>query len=666
MKRRLTKNFLEIKLCRKTIYAILTVLCCILFVGCGIRKPSSSGEPEVSEAQESSAASTAVDRPDNSAASTAVDRPDNSAASAAADKPVINSKENDFEEKAVKIFEREPTDREVTLRFYKDTPHVPYMGIKEYFDLMLGGGLTVTERPGGKYLLTNAAGATAEVDTERGIVALDDLPSFENYLDAAREGECSSFRDSDLPMVRLRDVEYLDEPQRVEMDLGECGFALYGDGDEVYFPLSVLATWLTDIAQNTVSYNGRYLYICHQEPGYQQDNSYYHTEYYNAITAGQERAGDLADYSYADLCFIFRYMYGYPGPVSVDTGIMREAGLDEALKAYGEEGAKYREELASTDFRRFWSGMYGISNDLICDLHNSTELAMDLGDPQSIDRQKYFLEYIWEVMANESMNEKTAKLLGTRSRIVEARSEEYGDYYQYGDTAVIRFDQFNADRQAWEDYYKNGGLLPEDTLGIVAGGLRRASEDGGIRNIIFDVSANLGGYTDDVMGIMSLISGKEYLAGINELSQQRFRIYFDVDRNLDGVFDEKDRDVSYDFNYAALISNSSFSCGNLFPFLVREAGGMLIGERTAGGHCSIQKAALSEGFDIQISGYKFKLTDDIGSDLEAGAAPDVEIPVGVKAVTDEFTGEERQEPDYSAYGDIEDICRQVSEWYAQK
>ena len=38
----------------------------------------------------------------------------------------------------------------------------------------------------------------------------------------------------------------------------------------------------------------------------------------------------------------------------------------------------------------------------------------------------------------------------------------------------------------------------------------------------------------------------------------------------------------------------------------------------------------------------------------------------MKAVTDEFAGEERQEPDYSAYGDIEDLCRQVSEWYAQK
>ena len=636
MKRMINKNAIEIKLLCKALCAILVVLYCALFTACGIAVPGSAGKPG------------SIGEPGS-----------------AGEQGGIRD-EDDFEEKAVKIFEWEPTDREVTLRFYKDAPNVPYMGIGEYFDLMLGGGLTVTEQLGGKYLLTNAAGATAEVDTGNGIVAMDDLPSFENYPDAAKGGECSSFRDSDLPMIRLRDVEYLDEPQRVEMDLGGCGFALYGDGDDVCFPLSVLATWLTDIAQNTVSYNGKYLYICHQAPGYQQDSSYYNTEYYNAITTGQERAGDLTDYSYADLCFIFRYMYGYPGPVAVDTGIMREAGFDEALKAYGEEGAKYREELMSEDFRQFWAGMFGISNDLICDLHNGTELTMDLGDPQSADRQKFFLEYIWKVMADQTMNERESKVLGAASRIMEARPEGYGHYYQYGNTAVIRFDSFDADRKGWEDYYKNGGPLPEDAVGIVADGLKRASEDGGIRNILFDISANPGGYTDAVMGIMSMISGKEYLAGFNELSRQRFRVYFDVDRNLDGVFDEKDRDVQYDFNYAALTSGGSFSCGNFFPFLVREAGGMLIGERTGGGCCSVQKAVLSEGFDIRISGYKFKLCDDAGSDLEAGAAPDVEIPVGMKAAADEFTGKERNEPDYSAYGDIDDICRQVSRWFSRQ
>ena len=41
----------------------------------------------------------------------------------------------------VKIFDGEPTDRTIPLRFYKEAPHVAYMGIREYFDLMLGGGL---------------------------------------------------------------------------------------------------------------------------------------------------------------------------------------------------------------------------------------------------------------------------------------------------------------------------------------------------------------------------------------------------------------------------------------------------------------------------------------------------------------------------------------------
>ena len=43
----------------------------------------------------------------------------------------------------VKIFDGELTDRTIPLRFYKEAPHVAYMGIREYFDLMLGGGLMV-------------------------------------------------------------------------------------------------------------------------------------------------------------------------------------------------------------------------------------------------------------------------------------------------------------------------------------------------------------------------------------------------------------------------------------------------------------------------------------------------------------------------------------------
>ena len=155
MKRMINKNAIEIKLLCKALCAILVVLYCALFTACGIAVPGSAGKPG------------SIGEPGS-----------------AGEQGGIRD-EDDFEEKAVKIFEWEPTDREVTLRFYKDAPNVPYMGIGEYFDLMLGGGLTVTEQLGGKYLLTNAAGATAEVDTGNGIVA---IPMRQREANAALSG----------------------------------------------------------------------------------------------------------------------------------------------------------------------------------------------------------------------------------------------------------------------------------------------------------------------------------------------------------------------------------------------------------------------------------------------------------------------------------------------
>ena len=573
-----------------------------------------------------------------------------------------------YEEKEVQIFEKELTERTVPLRFYEKTPNVAYMGIGDYFDLMLGGGLTVAESGDGKYLLTNAAGATAEVDLSKGVVSSDDMPSFENYYDKAREGVKSSFKDSDAPYLRLREVEYLDPPKRVEMDLGSCGIALYGEKDEVYFPVSVLASWLTDIAQNIVCYNGKYLYVCAGDTGFEQDTSYYYTEYYEKITNGEKRDSDLTAYSYADLCFIFRYMYGYPGTTTLDEEILREKGLDEALRACGEEGLQSIEQLSSEDFREFWLGMYNFSGRYMDDGHTRTMLSMDLGNPDSIEKQKYFLDYIWDQLENESMSENDSRIMGTSGEIIQLRPETYSQehYYKSGDTAIICFNSFSVERDSWLRYYEEGGEFPEDALGIVVSGLKKASEDSDVRNVVFDLSANLGGYTDALMGILSIAAGNEYLPGYNELSGQRFKIYFDVDRNLDGVFDEKDQEVRYDFNYAALISNASFSCGNYFPFLFRETGGLLIGERSGGGCCSVQKAMLSEGLDISISGCKFKLCDDEENNLEEGALPEVPLEAGMKTVVNEFTGEERSVRDYSAYADPEGICNKVSELFSQK
>ena len=105
----------------------------------------------------------------------------------------------------VKIFDGEPTDRTIPLRFYKEAPHVAYMGIRDYFDLMLGGGLTVADHGDGTFTLTNAKGAEADVDTVQGIVTMENMPAFDNYLEDAKAGVQSSFKDSPAPYLRLRD-----------------------------------------------------------------------------------------------------------------------------------------------------------------------------------------------------------------------------------------------------------------------------------------------------------------------------------------------------------------------------------------------------------------------------------------------------------------------------
>ena len=102
----------------------------------------------------------------------------------------------------VKIYDEELTDRTVPLRFYKEAPHVAYMGIRAYFDLMLGGGLTVTEHGDGTFTLTNASGATAVVDPVKGLVTMDDMPSFDNNLEDAKAGLQSSFKDSSAPCMK--------------------------------------------------------------------------------------------------------------------------------------------------------------------------------------------------------------------------------------------------------------------------------------------------------------------------------------------------------------------------------------------------------------------------------------------------------------------------------
>ena len=110
----------------------------------------------------------------------------------------------------------------------------------------------------------------------------------------------------------------------------------------------------------------------------------------------------------------------------------------------------------------------------------------------------------------------------------------------------------------------------------------------GCENFVIDLSTNTGG-SDDVMGfILSMIEGKNANSyHMDGKTGYRMKDTFYADKNLDGVIDEKDEAVKYDFNYAIMTSRVCFSNGNSLPCLASEADIPLLGDRTGGGGCSM-------------------------------------------------------------------------------
>ena len=100
-----------------------------------------------------------------------------------------------FEEKELPVFKGELTDDTITVRFYDETPNVPYIGIREYYNCVMKESLdgddeemTVKKENENKYILKSAHGE-ASVDTRKGLMSSDDMGSFTNLMCLVQKSE---------------------------------------------------------------------------------------------------------------------------------------------------------------------------------------------------------------------------------------------------------------------------------------------------------------------------------------------------------------------------------------------------------------------------------------------------------------------------------------------
>ena len=563
----------------------------------------------------------------------------------------VNVDPEGYTEKSVPVVSEQQDAGELPLRFYYETPNVPYMGINEYSQFMGKEPMTVTANEDGTYTMENWCGATLLCDPDAGTLTLDDWNWFFDYP-LPLENEAKGWKDTATRFIRMTDVVFDKEAEAVTLDPGSYGIRIHADENDIYLPVSTLSNIMTDIATNHIVYNGEKLYANRMSIDGTFPEGLYESETIKAELGGQKRPADIVKQSYADLCFNIDYFFGHPGKAPLDETVA-EVGLDAALSSLGEKGEELKAKLKSPDLTEYLSGMYEVLMDELGDGHTLfTSGTAVLGTLAEQEKPLLGIPSLSMDYTGALLNSPVYLKQVLHELITVQRNFFWGEdtYRECDNTAIIRLDSFMPDEAGWDRYYKEGGEMPQDCLGIVLTGLKKASENPEIENVIFDLSCNSGGSPDVMMAILEVCTGQTDLYGIHKITDRNMTFVFEADTNFDGVYDELDKDVRYDFNYGVLVTRHAFSCGNLFPIIIQEAGAVTIGEPSSGGSCCVQVGTDADGFTYMMSSAQWQLTDSEGVDVEGGCEINVPIPTESNDTLNMLLGMAGVDEDLPFYG----------------
>ena len=213
------------------------------------------------------------------------------------------------------------------------------------------------------------------------------------------------------------------------------------------------------------------------------------------------------------------------------------------------------------------------------------------------------------------------------SQLRQKYPEATAPYYEVGDTAFVRMDEFEISPTI--DYYAAAasGQLPDptkDTISLLVQAHQKITrENSPIKNVVLDLSTNGGGAAPAAIYTIAWFLGNAQVSTYNTFSGAETTTVYRADVNLDHQYDEKDS-LSH-LRLFCLTSPVSFSCGNLVPWAFKEDGQVtLLGRVSGGGSCVVQPMTTAWGTSFQISGSKRLsfLKNGAYYDVDQGVEPD--------------------------------------------
>ncbi len=511
------------------------------------------------------------------------------------------------EEKTTPLYFGDAEDvNEFELAFMDGAEDIPYVSVDVFRDMyvMLLTGLghpaadLTIEKDGETVTMTRESGYPMVIDFAEDTLTFMDYDAFLKEEEAQPLMDVitvTGFNDAGEPeYFSLNDTSYERYGDMVTLRPGEYGIDLISQDGEYYLPLQLVSDIIFSQYSCNTLYNGEC--VCLIGGGLLEplEDQYYIED------APNERSDALIDFNYKELCFAMDALYGLKEEhrITAFDLLFKETGLIVPMMSKDPQVAG--QALADLMFIYFddkHSGMTGRS-------------------------------YMMEEEATRNPGPTSLQSLDEKERYTKAREKFYPDcfvpYEEVGNTAFITFDDFIY---ADIDYYggeKPEDYLMEDTVGLMLYAYDQVTREGSpIENVVLDLSNNGGGMADAAAFVLGTFLGDGSISMMNPLSGALVSENFKVDLNLDRKFDESDS--LKDYNLFCLISDRSFSCGNLVPSVFKNSRRVtLIGQQSGGGACVVHHMTSADGCIFQISGMKHLAYMKNGSfyDIDQGAEPD--------------------------------------------
>lgn len=378
--------------------------------------------------------------------------------------------------------------------------------------------------------------------------------------------------------------------------LGDYGLPLYEKDAEPYIPVEIanyifFSRWTMSLVYNGTDF---YLYDGYStmvKDGGRNRTSFAESYYAGALAEVEEKSEKAAYLDGKEMMFFLDHFYGFRD----------RDDLSEGWESYLESDyPSVYEGLFSTDPDAYDGAIDSLMRTVIGDGHTAVSNSDIYGNTGSF--------YEKDRINAAPYSERLTYLLNERNLNSNLRAEAFGSssfldhmVESSGDTGIIRFDSFALSgvepKQSDSTYYT---YRSSDNYALFVYAFRTFAERG-VKRVVIDLTCNSGGSISACISALGFLMDDVPYAVYSPLTGGKGQYKVNIDCNADGTISGHES-YADDFSFYVLTSNFSFSCGNIFPTIAKEAGIPIIGADSAGGACAVHYAVAPNGQPFQISG----------------------------------------------------------------